>query len=34
VHRDFVEPGTSVTIDGAAGAVKALPFVRAGSGAT
>jgi folate-binding protein YgfZ len=27
VHRDFVEPGTAVTIDGVTGAVAALPFV-------
>jgi folate-binding protein YgfZ len=27
VHRDFVEPGTKVTADGASGEVAALPFV-------
>jgi len=27
VHRDFVEPGTELTIDGAAARVVALPFV-------
>ena len=27
LHRDFVEPGTAVTIDGVAGVVAALPFV-------
>jgi folate-binding protein YgfZ len=27
VHRDFVEPGAKVTVDGAAGEVVALPFV-------
>src|SRR5262249_26732006 len=27
VHRDFVEPGSHVTIDGADGVVTALPFV-------
>jgi folate-binding protein YgfZ len=29
VHRDFVEPGTKVTIAGASGEVTALPFVTA-----
>ena len=29
VHRDFVEPGTPVSVDGAAAAVAALPFARA-----
>jgi tRNA-modifying protein YgfZ len=28
VRRDFVEPGTKVTIEGVAGEVTALPFVR------
>jgi folate-binding protein YgfZ len=28
VHRDFVEPGTKVSVDGASGEVSALPFVR------
>src|SRR3954452_8522139 len=28
VHRDFVEPGTNVTIGGATSAVTPLPFVR------
>jgi folate-binding protein YgfZ len=28
VHRDFVEPGTKVSVDGAGGEVTALPFVR------
>jgi folate-binding protein YgfZ len=28
VHRDFVEPGTKVTVDGAAATVSPLPFVR------
>ena len=28
VHRDFVEPGAKVTVDGAAAEVVALPFVR------
>jgi folate-binding protein YgfZ len=32
VHRDFVEPGTKVTIDAVAGEVTALPFVSTGSG--
>ncbi len=27
VHRDFVEPGTSLSVDGAAAEVAALPFV-------
>ena len=27
VHRDFVEPGTKVTVDGAEAEVVALPFV-------
>ena len=27
VHRDFVEPGTELTVDGAAARVTALPFV-------
>jgi folate-binding protein YgfZ len=27
VHRDFVEPGTRISIDGAGGEVAALPFV-------
>ena len=27
VHRDFVEPGTAVTVDGRVGAVAELPFV-------
>jgi len=27
VHRDFVEPGTELTVDGAAAKVTALPFV-------
>jgi folate-binding protein YgfZ len=27
VHRDFVEPGTKVSVDGASGEVSALPFV-------
>jgi tRNA-modifying protein YgfZ len=27
VHRDFVEPGTKVTVDGAEGEVVTLPFV-------
>src|SRR5206468_9177129 len=26
VHRDFVEPGTKVTVDGTEGEVAALPF--------
>jgi tRNA-modifying protein YgfZ len=30
VHRDFVEPGTHVSVDGANGQVVALPFVRSG----
>jgi folate-binding protein YgfZ len=29
VHRDFVEPGSHVTVDGAEAAVAALPFVSA-----
>jgi tRNA-modifying protein YgfZ len=29
VHRDFVEPGTTVSVDGVGGAVTALPFVLA-----
>ena len=29
VHRDFVEPGTHVAVDGADAAVAALPFVSA-----
>jgi tRNA-modifying protein YgfZ len=32
VHRDFIEPGTKVTIDGVGGEVTALPFVSTGSG--
>jgi len=28
VHRDFVEPGTKVSVDGAGGEVTALPFVH------
>jgi len=28
VHRDFVEPGTKVAVDGAEGEVVTLPFVR------
>lgn len=28
VHRDFVDPGTTLTADGAAAEVAALPFVR------
>jgi folate-binding protein YgfZ len=28
VHRDFVEPGTNVTVDGQTAHVTALPFVR------
>jgi folate-binding protein YgfZ len=28
VHRDFVAPGTTVSVDGAAAEVTALPFVR------
>jgi len=28
VHRDFVEPGTSVTVDGASGEVTKVPFVE------
>jgi folate-binding protein YgfZ len=28
VHRDFIEPGAKVTVDGAAAEVVALPFVR------
>ncbi len=28
VHRDFVQPGTSVSVNGRAGTVTALPFVR------
>ncbi len=28
VHRDFVEPGTKVSVEGASGEVTALPFVR------
>jgi folate-binding protein YgfZ len=27
VHRDFVEPGTAISVDGEAGEVTALPFV-------
>jgi folate-binding protein YgfZ len=27
VHRDFVEPGTKVTVDGASGVVTSLPFL-------
>jgi folate-binding protein YgfZ len=34
VHRDFVEPGTKVTIGAASAEVKALPFVAPGSGTT
>ena len=30
VHRDFVEPGTTITVDGMDGTVSALPFVRRG----
>jgi len=29
VHRDFVEPGTTVTVEGQQGRVAALPFVSA-----
>jgi folate-binding protein YgfZ len=28
VHRDFVEPGTAVTVDGAAATVATLPFLQ------
>src|SRR5712692_6318943 len=28
VHRDFVEPGSKVSVDGVSGEVTALPFVR------
>jgi len=28
VHRDFVEPGTKVSVDGATAAIAELPFVR------
>jgi glycine cleavage system aminomethyltransferase T len=28
VHRDFVEPGTELTVDGAAARVVTLPFVH------
>jgi glycine cleavage system aminomethyltransferase T len=27
VHRDFVEPGTKLTVDGTSAEVTALPFV-------
>jgi glycine cleavage system aminomethyltransferase T len=27
VHRDFIEPGAKVTVDGAGAEVVALPFV-------
>jgi tRNA-modifying protein YgfZ len=33
VHRDFVEPGTGLTIDGRPATVTALPFVAAAPGA-
>src|SRR5262249_21896346 len=32
VHRDFVAPGTAVTVGDAAGEVASLPFVPSGSG--
>jgi folate-binding protein YgfZ len=31
VHRDFVEPGTTVSVDGASATVVALPFVSGGT---
>ena len=31
VHRDFVEPGTTVSVDGASAKVVALPFVAGGT---